>query len=71
MSTSQPEWGTVAFGFALTVLLNSAIFWASSKIFVDVGLFEVPLRWSQSGLLALCYVASKLWMAAIVSGRGK
>lgn len=68
---SQPDFGKAAFGFGLTLLIHSAVFWWTSKVFAEIGVFEAPLRWGQSGVLSAGYVVSKLWMAAVLSGRGK
>lgn len=58
------NWSAVAVGFGFTVLLHTAIFFIASKVLDAAGVVP-PISWAQSGILAICFVLSKVWMASV------
>jgi len=62
MSTPNPM--AVAVGYGFTVLLHTGIFFAVSKALDNAGVAP-DLSWGQSGVIAIGYVTSKVWMSAL------
>jgi len=56
----------VVAGFMFTVLLHTAIFFSISKALSRAGV--VPdLSWGQSGVIAVGYVVSRVWMSFVTT----
>lgn len=73
MSTPELEsqFMDVAVGFAFTVLLHTALFWFVGFVLADTGVLETRLRWPSAGIMSVCYVISKAWMASLYQIQGR